>query len=91
MASDCGRSRADAAKGWEVSKRISLQMWAARRYEDPPSARTLRRWVAAGNIFPLPKKEGRAYWVSPEARYIDTESPDYLEDVAAALHESSSQ
>jgi len=74
-----------------VAKLITLVEWAKRRYDRPLSSRTLRRWAQSGNIIPQTKKEGRAYYVPENARYIDTTSPDYLEEVAAALHESSPQ
>lgn len=74
-----------------MSKLIPLSMWAARRYDPAPSSRTLRRWAANGSIFPAPKKNGRAYWVQESAQYIDTQDPNYIEEVAKALHESSAQ
>ena len=72
-------------------KLIPLSMWAERKLEYPPSQRTLRRWVQAGNIIPRPQKYGRTYMVPESARYIDTSNPDYMEEVAAALDESSPQ
>lgn len=72
-------------------KLIPLSMWAERRYDPAPSSRTLRRWTANGNIIPRPRKEGRTLWVPETARYIDTSNPNYLEDVAEALRESSPQ
>lgn len=74
-----------------TAKLIPLSMWAARRYEKPPSTRTLRRWVAAGNILPRPRKEGRTLYVEPTARYIDTSDPNYIEEVARALNEQAPQ
>lgn len=72
-----------------VMKLIPLSMWAKRRYEKPPSARTLRRWRAAGNIYPRPRKEGGTYYVVPDAVYVDPTDPDYLSEAKA--RESSSQ
>lgn len=69
-----------------MSKRIQLSMWAERRYEKPPSSRTLRRWAVSGNIIPRPQKEGRSFWVEAHAEYIDTTDPDYLENVARVLN-----
>ncbi len=63
---------------------MPLAEWAQRLSTRPPSARTLRRWVRNGNIFPRPRKLGRTYVVSPNARYIDPSDPNYLEEVAAA-------
>jgi hypothetical protein len=68
-------------------KLIPLSMWAERKFERPPSSRTLRRWAENGNIFPPPKKYGRPYMVQENARYVDPSDPDYLAD----LHESSAQ
>lgn len=70
------------------AKLIPLSTWASRILEDPPSQRTLRRWVQAGNIIPRPRKFGRTYMVPASARYIDTSNPDYLQDVAEALESS---
>lgn len=69
-------------------KLIPLSTWAARLFEKAPCERTLRRWRENGNIMPAPKKIGRAYHVLETARYIDVNDPNYLEEVAAALHES---
>ena len=71
-------------------KLIPLSMWAQRRYEKPPSSRTLRRWTAAGNIIPRPKKEGRTLMVPENAIYVDFSDPDYLEEVVR-VRESSPQ
>lgn len=48
----------------------TLEEWARNKYERPPSKWTLRRWVADGKIFPIPQKQGRAYFVDPNARYV---------------------
>lgn len=74
-----------------VSKPISLATWGATLRDPPPSERTLRRWRERGNILPQPKKIGRGYFVMPTARYIDPSDPNYLEEVARALSESSPQ
>jgi hypothetical protein len=71
------------------AKRIPLTEWA-QQVAPAPSARTLRRWVREGRIYPRPKKFGRSYFADPNARYIDASDPDYLEEVQAA-RESSSQ
>ncbi len=72
-------------------KLIPLSMWAQRRYDPPPSPRTLRRWAQNGNIFPRPQKHGKDYRVPENARYIDVSDPDYLEHVAEALSEQTAQ
>jgi hypothetical protein len=72
-----------------VSKLVPLDIWAARRYgEKPPSIHTLRRWVREAKIVPVPKKNGRSYYVSENARYIDYNDPDYANAIAEALSES---
>ncbi len=72
-------------------KLIPLSMWAERRYSPAPSPRTLRRWAQSGNIVPRPQKNGKAYWVPENARYIDTSDPDHLAMVEEALSEQASQ
>jgi predicted site-specific integrase-resolvase len=53
------------------SKLLTLQEWAKRRYDQPPSMRTLRRWVHDAKILPPPIKEGRRYLVRENATYSD--------------------
>lgn len=53
-------------------KLIPLNIWAARRYGDgAPSIKTLRRWVRDAKIQPQPEKNGRSYFVSENATYVD--------------------
>lgn len=60
------------------AKLITLEAWAENRYgEHAPHINTLRRWVRDAKILPVPKKHGRAYYVSESARYIDYNDPDY--------------
>lgn len=73
-----------------MSKLVTLEQWAQRRYEKPPSMRTLYRWAQDAKILPRPKKEGRAYFVQEHAQYVDWNNPDY-EQIAAALNEQASQ
>lgn len=54
-----------------MSVKITLQEWAAARYNPPPSLKTLRRLARECRIFPIPEKVGRTYYVDPEARYIN--------------------
>lgn len=49
--------------------KITLEEWAVRRYQPPPTTHTLRRWARDLKIFPFPEKVGRAYYVDPEAEY----------------------
>lgn len=54
-----------------MTKLLTLEEWAKRRYASPPSAKTLRRWVRDGKIYPEPHKEGRSYVVTEDARFYD--------------------
>lgn len=68
---------------------LTLEAWGRARYgECCPSLKTLRRWVREAKILPAPKKNGRSYFVSPHARYIDFNDPDYATAAAEALSES---
>lgn len=63
----------------------TLEEWARAQYDSPPSKYTLRRWAIAGKIFPLPQKQGRAYFVQPNARYVDDyNSSSFMEAVRGA-------
>jgi hypothetical protein len=60
----------------EKPKRVRLEEWLAATYgASAPSIFTARRWCRNGNIWPQPEKHGRAYYVSPDARYIDPANP----------------
>lgn len=51
-------------------KLLPLEVWARKVYGDfSPSKGTLRRWVRDGRIQPQPKKQGRAYFLTPNAEY----------------------
>lgn len=54
---------------------ITLQAWAARKFDPAPHPNTLRRWVADGMITPAPFKVGRDYMVLPTARHINEPAP----------------
>lgn len=71
-------------------QQVPLDVWGRRIYGDhAPSIKTLRRWVREAKIFPIPKKHGRSYFVSPNARYIDYSDPNYAQVIAeASLSES---
>lgn len=51
-------------------KKILLAEWASRRYDPPPSAWVLRKWVRAGEIYPPPEMVGKAYYVDENARRL---------------------
>lgn len=48
---------------------ISLKVWAE-RMNPAPHPNTLRNWVKQGQIIPVPKKLGRAYYVHQDAKHI---------------------
>lgn len=50
--------------------KITLHAWATKRYDPPPSAWVLRKWVRAGEIIPAPEKVGRDYYVDENALRI---------------------
>jgi hypothetical protein len=60
-------------------KFVTLEVWARAQYgKDAPHVDTLRRWCREGYILPLPKKHGRSYFVSVNARYVHHSDPDYM-------------
>lgn len=60
-----------------TAKLIPLSVWAAQHYGDAaPCIHTLRRWARDHRITPAPRKHGRAYFVCPDARYIDPKNPE---------------
>lgn len=63
---------------------VTLRRWAERRYgEDAPHDNTLRNWVANGRIYPLPRKQGRAYFVAEDAVYLAPGEPPPRELIPA--------
>lgn len=48
---------------------ISLKAWAE-RMQPSPHINTLRNWVREGQIIPVPRKIGRAYYVHQDAKHI---------------------
>lgn len=64
---------------------LTLEAWARQQYgASAPHINTLRRWAAGGNIYPAPRKHGRAWFVSPDAVYVD---PLDGTSLAAAIEE----
>lgn len=62
-----------------MSKLVPLDQWAKATYGDAaPCIDTLRRWCREGRIYPQPEKHGKAYYLTPEARYIDASNSDLL-------------
>lgn len=55
--------------------KITLAAWAADRYDPPPSAYVLRKWVRDGQIHPAPELVGKAYYVDPKARRLTPDMP----------------
>lgn len=58
-----------------VTKKITLQAWAERNYDPPPSRRTLRTMVREGRISPAPELVGREYRVSEDAVVLPPKRP----------------
>lgn len=58
-----------------TSKKITLTAWAETRYDPPPSAWVLRKWVREGQIHPAPELVGKAYYVEQTARRITGDMP----------------
>lgn len=62
-----------------MSRLVSLEQWATETYGTAaPCIDTLRRWCREGRIYPQPEKHGKAYYLAPEARYIDASNSDLL-------------
>ena len=61
--------------------KISLHTWLAQNYAvgEAPHINTARRWCHDGLIYPLPEKQGREYYLMPEARYVGRNGPTLLE------------
>lgn len=54
-----------------TAKLIPLRQWAKDTYGDAsPSIGTLRRWARDNRLAPRAEKHGRAYFVSPDTRYV---------------------
>jgi len=58
-----------------MDKLMTLEEWARANYATPPSQGTLWRWAREARIHPAPEKQGRSYYVRPDARYIDPAKP----------------
>ncbi|ASW00520.1 hypothetical protein CJU94_19615 [Paraburkholderia aromaticivorans] len=53
-------------------KLIPIAVWAEETFGDyAPPVRTIRSWIRAGKIYPMPVKIGRSYYVKPDAEYVD--------------------
>lgn len=70
-----------------ATKKITLEAWAAKHYDPPPSAWTLRRWARDGELYPAPEKVGKTYYVRETARRVTAPEGslvDRLREAAAA-------
>lgn len=68
---------------------MRLERWAEEKYgRDKPSVHTLRRWARDGRIFPAPVKQGRSYFVQPDAEYADFSDPSASTNLIRRIHES---
>jgi hypothetical protein len=65
---------------------ITLEAWIEHTYGSAVSIATARRWCRECRITPAPQKHGRAYFVAPDARYIDLSKtrPRLVEALRAA-------
>jgi hypothetical protein len=53
-------------------KLIPVWLWAEQTFgEFAPAKNTLRAWCRNGKILPVPRKVGREFFCSPDARYVD--------------------
>lgn len=59
----------------KLPKYITLEAWVMLTYGNAVSLKTARRWVHDGYIVPMPEKHGRAYYLRPDARYVDPANP----------------
>lgn len=55
--------------------KITLIAWAEKRYDPPPSAWVLRKWVREGQIFPGPELVGKTYYVDEKAKRLTADVP----------------
>jgi len=53
-----------------MTRKITLQAWAEGRYDPAPPLKTVQRWARDGWIYPMPEKNGKNYWVLPDAIFI---------------------
>lgn len=51
--------------------KVTLEKWAKKHLDPPPSASTLRTWAREGRFEPEAVKHGRRYYVDEDARYRD--------------------
>ncbi|WP_419235844.1 excisionase [Serratia fonticola] len=61
-------------------KKLTLREWNS-RLPRPRSEETVRRWVRAGKIYPVPVLDGREYFFDENAVRIDPQNP------RASLHQ----
>lgn len=50
--------------------KVTLERWAAPRYDPPPHRKRLQRWARDGWIYPMPEKVGKTYYAEPDAVFI---------------------
>lgn len=63
--------------------KITLDTWAARHFDPPPTLPTLRTWARSGHIQPAPIKVGRTWYVDSDATY--TPAPAAPADEVVAM------
>jgi len=50
--------------------KITIVEWAARNYSKPPSPWVLGKWRREGQIYPIPERVGREWFVEESARRL---------------------
>ncbi len=57
---------------------VGIEQWLDRNFDrdDPvrPAVKTVRAWCRDGKLYPAPRKQGRAYFLAPNACYVDPAS-----------------
>lgn len=67
--------------------RVTLQEWAARNYDPPPSPWTLRRWVRHGELYPGAELVGKTYYIDERAKRL-TGAPEPRKSLVEQLEEA---
>lgn len=61
---------------------IPVGVWAASRYDPPPSVWLLRKWARGGEFWPPAEKVGKEWYVREDARRLSVPPTD---DAASRL------
>ena len=55
--------------------KITITEWATRNYSTPPSRWVLLKWIREGQIYPLPERVNRDFFVEESARRLVEGAP----------------